>query len=183
MAEESNQTDYPFTSTGVKPYSQPIRLDKGEGHKGSLNYTAEFVPALALKNLSFEGEALKKPSDGISVASGSSVSSSDEEGQAVPPGITIKVTDKGNQRISSDSQRRGSEATGTTSNGDGYDVISSVPSTPVKTSTSKKDAAQDAHGVEMSNAELLEQRELISHLIWWSVMPNFFDNSVWYCGV
>ncbi|EKM83486.1 hypothetical protein AGABI1DRAFT_88463 [Agaricus bisporus var. burnettii JB137-S8] len=159
LAEESDHAEYQYSSTGVKSCDDPIRLDKGGGYKGSLNYTAEFVPALALKNLSFEGHSVTKPSDGMSVISGSSASSSDVEIEAVPQGITIKVTDKGNQRVSVDSKGQGSGTNGTTSNGDGYDVVSSAPSTPVKSAPPvppKKHAGNDARGVEMSNAELLK---------------------------
>lgn len=164
LAEESDHAEYQYSSTGVKSCDDPIRLDKGGGYKGSLNYTAEFVPALALKNLSFEGHSVTKPSDGMSVISGSSASSSDVEIEAVPQGITIKVTDKGNQRVSVDSKGQGSGTNGTTSNGDGYDVVSSAPSTPVKSAPPvppKKHAGNDARGVEMSNAELLKHCKLM----------------------
>jgi hypothetical protein len=40
-------------------------------------------------------------------------------------------------------------------------VISSVPTTPTKPTPPKKDAGQDARGVEMSNTELLGHCELI----------------------
>src|SRR5438309_1345324 len=46
---------YPYKSNGVKSFTSPLRQEQGGNvYKGTLHYTAEFVPALALRNVKFE---------------------------------------------------------------------------------------------------------------------------------
>lgn len=164
LAEESDNPEYPYASTGIKSVDEPIRLDKGEGYKGTLAYTAEFVPCLALKNLSFGGDQSRERQlgDGHSVHTDDSMSSSDHEIQAVPQGVTIKVTEKGNQRVSMDSKGTGSSSGKEVSNGEGNGIKPNEP--PVTPGSAKERQMKEEPGVEMSNEELLSHRELIHGL-------------------
>ncbi|KAF8898443.1 C2 domain-containing protein [Infundibulicybe gibba] len=97
LAKESADHRYPYESTGVKNGNDSLRLDKGGAFKGNLHYTATFIPALALRGVKFDssGNQLQRAAeesqdeDGGIVDTGS-ISSSDEEAQAVPVGITVK---------------------------------------------------------------------------------------------
>ncbi|KAF9452575.1 transmembrane protein [Macrolepiota fuliginosa MF-IS2] len=182
LAKESDNPEYPYMSAGIRSFENPIRLDRGEGYKGTLTYTAEFVPALALKNLAFGGQGQPLAnSDGISVRSGGSMSSSDHEVQAVPQGVTIKVTEKGNHRVT---QSVDSKATGTstgTGDGDNNAAYSSPPSSP-----SKKPEAPEEKGVELSIEEALSHQsgivvfDIISgHIAKKSRLEVLLDNDYW----
>ncbi|KAJ3567153.1 hypothetical protein NP233_g6551 [Leucocoprinus birnbaumii] len=159
LAEESEDTKYPYQSLGVKSAEDPIRLDKGEGYKGTLTYTAEFVPALALKNLAFGKESQpSKPIDGESA--GSSRSSTD-----VPQGPTIKVTEHGNQIIAPavdglpDGYAVGEETNGDSSdlsNGGTNGVVDAVGEESETRATEKKPKLEK--GIELSIEEALAQQ-------------------------
>ncbi|KAG9044471.1 hypothetical protein FS837_008089 [Tulasnella sp. UAMH 9824] len=101
VADRDNH-DFPYTSNGKIPRNSPIFLDKNIS-KGFLEYEAEFVPSLNIKGIEFdERNELEKAveegaresgahgNDGDDVASADgSVSSSDEEYEKVPEGITV----------------------------------------------------------------------------------------------
>ncbi|KAJ7124724.1 C2 domain-containing protein [Mycena crocata] len=94
LARESTDRSYPFESTGKKTASDPIRLEKGDGYKGQLHYTAEFVPALALEGVKFDAplNEIQRAAQGQSDSdvhsnSSSSSSSSSDEGIALSPTI------------------------------------------------------------------------------------------------
>ncbi|KAI5124397.1 hypothetical protein M0805_008282 [Coniferiporia weirii] len=57
LAKKSDDPKFPFASTGKKNAADPLRLDKGHTYKGQLHYLAEFVPAVALRGVSFESSA------------------------------------------------------------------------------------------------------------------------------
>jgi len=91
--------EYTYSSKGKVSTTAPIQVEKGV-YKGTLTYEAEFFPSLNLAGLSFDGETneLEK-----AVGSGSgddesetpsadegSISSSDEENERIPQGVTIK---------------------------------------------------------------------------------------------
>ncbi|KAJ6575507.1 C2 domain-containing protein [Mycena sp. CBHHK59/15] len=91
LAKESFDRQYPFESTGKKTGAEMLRLDKGNAHKGTLYYTAEFVPALALRGVRFDAQSneIQRATDGEEDADGRNVrrsSSSSDEGDipAVP---------------------------------------------------------------------------------------------------
>ncbi|KAK0233307.1 C2 domain-containing protein [Armillaria fumosa] len=99
LVKDSDDKMYPFQSTGVKTVTDPLRLDGANTFKGNLHYTAEFIPAMKLKGIKFEGhsneinQAVTADDDsgsGVVSDGASSISSSDEEAQAVPDGVTIK---------------------------------------------------------------------------------------------
>lgn len=133
-------TRYPYRSNGVKNFNAPLRQEGGNVFKGTLHYTAEFVPALALKNVKFESDRRVSnfaknrgyDKDGGVV---DDVSSSEEED--VPAEITIKGKEK-KHRVPH--KKKGSKE--------------SVVSESVSASTE-----EDENGIEMSTEELLAQRK------------------------
>lgn len=101
VADRDNH-DFPYTSNGKIPRNSPIFLDKNIS-KGFLEYEAEFVPSLNIKGIEFdqrnelekaveegarESGAHGDAGDDVASADGS-VSSSDEEYEKVPEGITV----------------------------------------------------------------------------------------------
>jgi hypothetical protein len=96
LAKASDDPQYPYESTGVKEAVDPIRLDKGNSFKGHLHYTATFIPSLALKGVKFDSKKSKlggKANDAGDNASTIS-SSSGEDINPVPSGVTIKLASK-----------------------------------------------------------------------------------------
>lgn len=59
LATKSDNVRYPYESKGVKAMAAPIELEKGS-FKGTLHYTAEFIPSLALKIAEFEKQTTEK---------------------------------------------------------------------------------------------------------------------------
>ncbi|KAE9395950.1 hypothetical protein BT96DRAFT_958377 [Gymnopus androsaceus JB14] len=96
LAAEHDDVEYPYKSTGLKEATDPIRLDKGGGFKGTLHYKAEFIPALKLKGgVQFDDTGASALTKGVSkkdsTGSFTSVGSKpDEPAQEVPVGVTIE---------------------------------------------------------------------------------------------
>jgi len=152
---ESDDPKYPYKSLGVKSADDPLRLDKGGGFKGTLTYTAEFVPALALKNLAFgeESHPSGRP-DGVSVNSKKSSSSIDLQGGTVqvaerPDPVTAPGPDALPQSAGANGGLAGYDVSNTVGN-DAAAVHDQAPA-----SDEKCDKQQ---GVEMSVEEALAQR-------------------------
>ncbi|KAG7450195.1 tricalbin [Guyanagaster necrorhizus] len=119
LAEESDDKMYPFQSTGVKTATDPLRLDGANVFKGDLHYTASFIPAMKLKGIKFDSHSKKihqaaagdNDSESDLVTDGAaSISSTDEEAQAMPDGVTIKGTLKKHTRAT-----KSTDTTATTS--------------------------------------------------------------------
>ncbi|KAJ6574724.1 C2 domain-containing protein [Mycena capillaripes] len=94
LARECTDRLYPFESIGKKTGSDPIRLGKGNGYKGQLYYTAEFVPTIALEGVEFnsggnEMQRVAEAEDPEGKNVGSSSSSSSSSGDDVPLVPTI----------------------------------------------------------------------------------------------
>jgi len=158
LATESDDKRYPYKSTGKREAQDSIRLDKGNAYKGQLHYIAEFVPALALKGVEFEHipnelqRAVAGEDDDGDVGfdhSGSSQSSSSDEDQAVPEGITA-TTPVGATRKEHVSESSGSAATTSTTD---------VPKASSIAGKTGEGSHKDKEGVEMTRTELLEQRK------------------------
>ena len=149
---------YPFKSNGIKVFSSPLRQDVGHV-KGTLHYTAEFIPAVALKNIKFESQDMgvhKLAKRGEHDEDGGVVdepASDDEDG--VPCEVTIKSERKHTPSLkhkdskdsvgtdkTSHSKESAKEAKPSNGNGNGTSVKS-----------------EEVKGVEMSTEELLAQRE------------------------
>lgn len=162
LAAEHDDVEYPYKSTGVKEFNEPIRLDKGGGFKGTLLYKAEFVPALKLKggvqfndtgasaftkqaSKSTESLGGKRDSDAGSFRS--VASKPDESGQEVPEGVTIHDVPP------EKTHTKGVKSTDTTA----------TAATTVTVGTTNEEKAETTEesggGVEMSKDELLAQRE------------------------
>lgn len=161
LAAQSDDERMPYVGTGKRDAADPIRLDKGQ-FKGELHYTAEFIPAIALRGVSFKsGDDIQRAierakgghhgEDGVASADESSVSSSDEEMQKVPLDITVNA--KGH-RVSKHKPMKSVDTmrTGQTGNTDATEsVIEELEEVP--------ESESKGPGVEMSEEEILEHRE------------------------
>ena len=182
LAQESEDPRFHYSSLGKKEVVDPIRLDRGNSYKGQLHYVAEFVPAIALKGVRFDTppnelqtaiESGGGEEDGeVMSDAASSISSSSEEAQAVPNGVTARAP------MGDRSHTKGAASTDTT--GTKETTKSTEPQSPVVSSSSVKGVSENGangngnvngapkepedKGVEMSREELLQQRAL------WSIL-------------
>ncbi|KAJ3718444.1 C2 domain-containing protein [Lentinula raphanica] len=160
LAVEHDDDQYPYKSTGIKEANDPIRLDKGGGHKGTLHYKAEFVPALKLKGgVQFNETGATALTKGVSGASSSKSSKDsdagsfrstgskpDESGQAVPEGVTISESSK--------THTKGAKSTDTTATSG---TVGTTDTAETSSNEAKNETPEEA-GVEMSKDELLAQQ-------------------------
>jgi len=168
LAEESAEDEkYPYLSKGVKVVAGPIRLDSGNAHKGTLHYTAEFIPSLNIRWDKFESQntevtRLNGPqhSDEDGGFVGSDGDTSDEDD--VPAGVTIQSEKKPTtnatnaSKAADDTSVKSTKTNGT----NGSASNGTQPSVPSKDGDSKK--APSVKGVVMTHEELLAQREFFS---------------------
>jgi len=160
-ASAPEDTRYPFKSTGINTFASPLRQEGGNGHKGNLHFSAEFIPAVVLKNLKFESrdtEVNKLSKRGEQDEDGGIVtdeSSSDDE-DGVPAGVTIKSERKRTLSLSQNGSKE-SVVTGHTTDSKGTDGSGKV----AKPENGVGSNPEEAKGVEMSTEELLAQRESI----------------------
>ena len=77
LAIKSDNVRYPYESKGVKAIAAPIELEKGSS-KGTLYYTAQFIPSLALKFAEFEKQTTEKDRVASQYKDRSSISSEDD---------------------------------------------------------------------------------------------------------
>lgn len=154
MAQGSDNPAYPYASTGKKTAADPLRLDKGNVYKGNLHYVAEFVPAAALKNVSFDSgpnelQAVDEDEAGKSVID---EGESDQEREAVPEGITVR-----NANAEHESLKEAKK--GHTKGARSVDSTRTTGTTATaETSRTSATADQPERGVEMSKEELLSHR-------------------------
>lgn len=146
-ASEEDPT-YPFKSLGVIQKAQPLRLD-GSSYKGELHYSAEFIPAMHLKGVSFgkPKNQIQKALDGGEgyVSDEDAGSSSDEEYQKVPEGVTIR------HDRSETSLNKVPPASPLSPNGNGVS-----PTTP---KPKPKGSDSGDSGLEMSKDDILKTRK------------------------
>ncbi|TFK30388.1 transmembrane protein [Coprinopsis marcescibilis] len=162
LASQSEDPKYPYQSTGAKDAADPLRLDRGNSTKGTLHYSATFIPALKLKDISF-GEQSTALSTGR-------VKGADEEADSdkvsVNSNSPIALTIKPSKKKSTTSLNGGlepSKANGT--NGTTTETPTTakpkdfaIDSGDEATTSSSGDAhskAESEAGVEMSVEELL----------------------------
>jgi Ca2+-dependent lipid-binding protein len=150
LAQESDNTEYPYVSLGKKAAQDPLRLDKGGGLKGKLHYVAEFIPSLALAGVRFDGvknEVQRAAEEGQGDDDGDDVKSSHssmKDEQPVPNGVTVSSP------MGAKHKRTESAATTRT-----VATTATAPETP-----SKADATdRETKGVTMTKEELLSQRK------------------------
>jgi hypothetical protein len=165
LAEESPADEkYPHLSKGVRVIADHIRLDSGNAHKGTIHYTAEFIPSLNVRWEKFESQNTEvtrlngpqqQDEDGGFVGTDGDSSGEDD----VPAGVTIKSEKKPTANASKAADDMSVESTktngtnGSTGNG-------TLPSVPSKDGDSKKPPS--VKGVVMTHEELLAQREFFS---------------------
>jgi hypothetical protein len=77
LAIKSDNVRYPYESKGVKAVAAPIELEKGPS-KGTLHYTAQFIPSLALKMTEFEKQTTEKDRVASQYKDSSSIGSEDD---------------------------------------------------------------------------------------------------------
>jgi len=92
LAKKSGDPQYRYESTGAKEMKDPIHLDQGNALKGTLHYTATFIPALAVKGIEFEGKRSEIVPGSVDV-SDDDLSTYDEV-PGIPSGVTIKLAPK-----------------------------------------------------------------------------------------
>ncbi|TFK41292.1 C2 domain-containing protein [Crucibulum laeve] len=190
LAQESDDPRYPYKSTGRKTAADPLRLDKANAYKGHMHYTAEFIPALALKGVKFDsqpsqaqkmvGAAGNQDEEGGVVSDdGSSMSSSDEEAQAIPHGVTIKSHKKARSKSTDTTRTVESTHTAATSDSKG---------TSEKARTAATSSSKEEEGVDMGIDELLSQQSgiivfniLSGNLPKKSRLEVLLDDGYWPC--
>lgn len=155
---------YPFKSSGIKTFSSPLRQDGGGAFKGTLHYTAEFVPAVALKDLKFESRQLEvnklakrkeHDEEGGGIVTDES-SSEDEDGE--PAEVTIK-----SERRRTLSLKQKEESGGSIVTSEPPDSKDANESDKAKPDAIVKPKQEEVKGVEMTTEELLAQRESIKY--------------------
>lgn len=160
LAKESDDKHYPFDSTGRKAAAEQLRLDKGNVYKGNLHYSAEFIPAIKLKHAKFDSHPneiqraaeASDDEDGGYVTDGSQ-SSSDEEHQAVPVGVTIQIPKKRHSK--------GAPSTDTTRTNDSVDTLALLKGGESQEQVTLVDTSKEPEGIEMTTEELLTHRESV----------------------
>ena len=85
LAIKSDKTRFPYESKGVKAAVAPIELEKGS-FKGTLHYTAQYIPSIALKIADFEKQTTEKDRVASHYKERSSISSVDD----IPAEATYK---------------------------------------------------------------------------------------------
>lgn len=170
LAKRVDDSKFPFASTGKKTAADPLRLDRGNQFKGTLHYVAEFVPAIALKNVHFESasnEIQQVVDQADNKSDSSSVSSSDVEREAIPIGVTVK------RPLAEDNMQYEEIKEDKTASEKGHNKKKSVDTTSVKTTDTKDTSATGGTaetaptappatpGVEMTKEELLKHRKLL----------------------
>jgi Ca2+-dependent lipid-binding protein len=95
LAKEHDDVRFPFTSTGIKTATDPLRLDKKGGFKGQVHYTAQFIPAVALRGANFAsaGNEVQRLAGADAEDDDGDVvddASSNDDDEKVPEGVTVK---------------------------------------------------------------------------------------------
>lgn len=99
LAKTSDNSQYPFESTGVQNRASQILVERDE-HKGVMHYSAEFVPAMQIKDAIFKprpNELLQAAHNGTepdtrSISSGFSIGSSEDD--YWPTDVTIRMSNE-----------------------------------------------------------------------------------------
>jgi Ca2+-dependent lipid-binding protein len=149
---------FSFESTGKMDKSEPIRLDRGNQHKGQLHYLAEFLPAFALEGLKFENGSnelqaeVEGVEDGDDADDHSSSSSREREARAITTTMPI-----GKPKDSSKNRQPTNATHAAESTEDSKSVSSREGSPPAQ--VGKKDGVnQKNEGIRMPKDELLTHR-------------------------
>jgi hypothetical protein len=161
LAKPTEDVRTPYAGTGKREVADPLRLDKGQV-KGELHYTAEFIPALALRDIRFKaGDDIQRAierakgghedEEGVASGDDSSVSSSDEEIQRIPTEITVNA--KGHRVVAGHKKTKS------------VDTVRTTQTTQTSQTDTESELEEEVPpestgpGVEMSTEELLSKRE------------------------
>jgi Ca2+-dependent lipid-binding protein len=155
LAQESTDPEYPYASLGKKTAQESLQLAKGGGLKGKLHYVAEFIPALALAGVRFDGvknEVQRAVEEGQGDSDGGVVkddTSTDDDDNDVPKGVTVSKPMGGKHEqkplVDVDSKPAAADS----------------PLSP-KTATSKAgQAAVENQGITLTKDKLLSHRKLL----------------------
>jgi hypothetical protein len=148
-AEGDEDPKYPYHSFGAKEYVSKIRLGVNS-YKGELHYTAEFVPAVHLKGVSF-GHPKNQVQQALDRDDGGEIndraSAWNEDYQKIPAGVTVTLPkeEKGEGDVSI--KVPPAPETHGTANGGGRAGSPPAPKT------------EEDDGVEISKEELLRSRK------------------------
>ena len=170
LARPTSDVRYPFESIGKKIGADGLRQDKSKNLKGTLHYEAEFIPALHIKGLKFDG--LRNPiqqaaddEDGGEVV-GDNENPSEEENQQIPETITTrhvkgaKSTDTMMTVASTKTTDSAKTTASISANGNG------AQGSPVQGSPKKLNGHLVDDGIELSKEELLQSCELFVPLFY-----------------
>ena len=149
LAIKSDDVRLPYESKGVKAMVSPIELEKGSS-KGTLHYTAEFIPSLALKIAEFEKQTTEKDRVASEYNERSSIGSEDD--------------------LPSDATYQPERTPTPTPNAQPVPATNNVPAADVKTNGAGEpngaaDKKAETEVVELSHEELLAQRECCLYVI------------------
>lgn len=167
-AESPEDIRYPYQSKGVKSYNEQMRLDKGNAFKGTLFYTAEFIPALNVKWEKFEEQNLEAkrltgPQDDVEGGYATDEGSANEESYA-PVGVTIQSSQKQAKHRSLDNmsvKTTDTTKTDKSAKSNATDASKETSGTQEKGTDEKK---PEETGIEMTHEELLKERKCFSIL-------------------
>lgn len=162
LATKVKDPKYPYASTGKKEHVEPIRLE-AKVYKGQLHYVAEFIPAIAVKGVSFEsGENEIQRVVNDKGSDTSSMSSSDIELEAIPEGVTISRPLSGSPTGNSTEE----EADSPTESKGNHKHAKSTDSTKTGETGKTNGTAESAESAETSAEEVgveMSKEELMSH--------------------
>lgn len=146
IARTNEDIRCPYASTGKKSAAEPIRLDRGNVYKGTLHYVAEFVPAIALKNIGFDSE----PNELQQIVDNVDGHTTDDEGSVVPAAENLNDgLPNGPIPASNHTKVGNANSSGRSS------IINGISANEEK---ERKNAAQEDRGINMSRTELFRHR-------------------------
>ena len=166
---EGGSGEFLYESTGVKEAEEPLKIGKG-AFKGRLIYTAEFVPAYAVRGIHFESgpteleQAAERTKAGSpdGSAGGTVAGDTDVEEEIDPEIARAGIT--ASSPVDPEAQTNGA--------GPGHRKTTSVATTSsVRTSgtTAVEDEKRpEEQGVEMSKEELLKHRAYYHPILIWA---------------
>ncbi|KAF9568534.1 tricalbin [Agrocybe pediades] len=156
--QSSDDPSYSYKSTGVKAVADPIHLDKGGTYKGTLHYTAEFVPALKVKFHKFEtASEVSKIEEQRHDDEGGYVSSDGESDGGTPVGITIRSDPKSPIPPTPTTAQTAVSHKKKDSLGNAS-LASGNPSSPISVNGRESPEQQADTGIEMTQDELLSHQ-------------------------
>ncbi|KAF8905450.1 C2 domain-containing protein [Gymnopilus junonius] len=168
-AESPEDIHYPYQSKGIRSFTEPMRLDKGNALKGTLFYTAEFIPSLNVKFDKFEEQNLE--SKQLTQDDGDGGIATDEEGSDdesyAPVGVTVQSSPKKEKHRSMDNmsvKTTDTSKTDKSTKSNVTDASKGTSGTDEKGAEEKKPAET---GIEMTREELLKEQSgiIVFHVI------------------